>query len=184
MKLYFAPRTRAVRARWLLEELGAPYELARLDLSREDATPSLVDGDVTLRDSLAICLHLADRFPERHLAPAPGSPERGAYYHWMVFAETQLDSAVMALLPQATAHLQDGLATQPRARLTGVLDTLREGLCGRRFLVGERFSAADVVTASLLHLAHSLKLLDGHPHLVDYTSSHTRRPAVRRAVAE
>ena len=81
MKLYFAPRTRAVRARWLLEELGVPYELIKLDLARQENTtpaylavhplgevPALVDGDVTLLESLAICLHLADRFPEKHLA--------------------------------------------------------------------------------------------------------------------
>ena len=77
MKLYFAPRTRATRARWLLEELGVPYELVKLDLARQENTtpaylavhplgevPALVDGEVTLLESLAICLHLADRYGE------------------------------------------------------------------------------------------------------------------------
>jgi glutathione S-transferase len=84
MKLYFAPRTRAVRPRWLLEELGVPYELVKLDPSKqENKTPAflalhpfgeipvLVDGDVTLFESAAICLYLADRFPEKNLAPPP-----------------------------------------------------------------------------------------------------------------
>jgi glutathione S-transferase len=109
MKLYFAPRTRAIRARWLLEELGVPYELIKLDLARQENStptylavhplgevPALVDGDVTLLESLAICLYLADRFPEKHLAPLMGSAERGPYYQWMAFAEVSLAPVVMA----------------------------------------------------------------------------------------
>ncbi|WP_263451719.1 glutathione S-transferase family protein [Hyalangium gracile] len=203
MKLYFAPRTRAVRPRWLLEELGVPYELVRLDLARQENStpaylavhplgelPALVDGDVTLLESLAICLHLADRFPEKHLAPPLGSVERGPYYQWMAFAELTLDPAVMALyrhvqLPEEqkdSAHSNAELARH-RARLTPVLDVVRAGLGGREFLVGQSFTAADVVMASILHLANTLKLLDGHPQLVEYVRRHTQRPAVRKAAS-
>lgn len=202
MQLYFAPRTRAVRPRWLLEELGVPYELVRLDLARQEhrtpeylavhplgELPALVDGGVTLLESLAICLHLADMFPEKHLAPPPGSAERGAYYGWMAFAELSLDPVVMALYrhlqqpaeTKAQAHADEALATH-RARLGVVLDVIQAGLGGREFLVGGAFSAADVVMASILHLAHTLALLDGHPGLLEYTRRHSQRPAVRRAV--
>lgn len=202
MKLYFAPRTRAVRARWLLEELGVPYELVRLDLARQENTtpaylavsplgevPALVDGDVTLLESLAICLYLADRFPEKHLAPPMGSAERGPYYQWMVFAEGRLDSVVMefywhAQLPeeqQASAHAKEELAKH-RTRLTAVLDVIDVGLGDREFLVGGAFTAADVVMASILHLAHTLKLLGEHPRLMEYVKRHSQRPAVRKAV--
>ncbi|MDY7227860.1 glutathione S-transferase family protein [Hyalangium rubrum] len=203
MKLYFAPRTRATRARWLLEELGVPYELVKLDLARqENATPAylavhplgevpaLVDGDVTLLESLAICLHLADRFPEKHLAPPVGSAECGPYYQWMVFAEVSLDPVVMAFyrhaqLPEeqkARAHSEEALAKH-RTRLTAVLDVIQGGLGGREFLVGGAFTAADVVMASILHLANTLKLLDDHPRLVEYVKRHSQRPAVRKAVS-
>jgi glutathione S-transferase len=184
MKLYSAPRTRAVRARWLLEELGVPYELVQVDATRREdylavhplgELPALVDGDITLLESLAICLHLADRFPEKHLAPPVGSPERGAYYQWMTFAEVTLDPLVVGLLHQE--------ALKPPARLATVLDVIDAGLGGREFLVGEAFTAADVVMASLLHLAHALHLLDGHPRLQEYVRRHTQRPAVRRAVS-
>jgi glutathione S-transferase len=202
MKLYFAPRTRAVRPRWLLEELEVPYELVRLDLAQQENTtpaylavhplgelPALVDGDVTLLESLAICLYLADRFPEKHLAPPVGSAERGPYYQWMVFAEVRLDLAVMEFywheqLPEeqkARAHEKEALVKH-KARLTGVLDVIQAGLGGREFLVGGAFTAADLVTASILHLAHRLHLLDGHPQLVEYTRRHSQRPAVRKAV--
>ncbi|MFY0562235.1 glutathione S-transferase family protein [Archangium lansingense] len=193
MKLYFAPRTRATRARWLLEELEVPYELVKLDLARQENTtpaylavhplgelPALVDGDVTLLESLAICLHLADRFPEKHLAPPMGSAERGPYYQWMVFAEVSLDPVVMEFY--ASTRSNEELAKH-RARLTAVLDFITAGLGDREFLVGEAFTAADVVMASILHLANTLKLLDGHPRLVEYVKRHTQRPAVRKAVS-
>ncbi|WP_257457129.1 glutathione S-transferase family protein [Archangium lipolyticum] len=203
MKLYFAPRTRATRARWLLEELGVPYELVKLDLSRQENStpaylavhplgevPALVEGDVTLLESLAICLHLADRFPEKHLAPPMGSTERGPYYQWMVFAELTLDPVVMAFhqhaqLPeeeQASAHSAEELAKH-RTRLAAVLDVINGGLGDREFLVGGAFTAADVVMVSILHWANTLKLLDGHPRLAEYVKRHAQRPAVRRAVS-
>ncbi|QSQ23745.1 glutathione S-transferase family protein [Pyxidicoccus parkwayensis] len=202
MKLYFAPRTRAVRGRWILEELGVPYELVRLDLTRQEnltpeylavsplgEVPALVDGDVTLLESLAICLHLADKFPEKHLAPPPGSSERGPYYQWMAFAEVSLDPVVVdiyrhAQLPEeqkASASANEALA-KLKTRLTPLLDALDAGLGGREYLVGGTFTAADVVMASILHLAHTLKLLDKHPRLFEYTLRHAQRPAVRRAV--
>ncbi len=150
-----------------------PYERVQL----EGEPPALVDGDITLRDSLAICLHLADRFPDKPLAPPVGSAERGLYYQWMVFAEGRLDAEVMAFLGRAQ------VPEEQRTRLTAVLDVLDQGLGGREFLVGGAFSAADVVTASILHLAHTLKLLDAHPRLMEYVRRHTQRPAVRRAVS-
>ncbi|RKH72511.1 glutathione S-transferase family protein [Corallococcus aberystwythensis] len=199
MKLYFAPRTRAVRPRWLLEELGVPYELVRVDLARQEDTapaylavhplgelPALVDGEVTLLDSLSSCLHLGDRFPEKPFAPPVGSAERGPYYKWMVFAETTLDSVVMEFYRDAQAPAErepsDAAVEKHRARLTAVLDVIQRGLGGREFLVGETFTAADVVMASILHLANHLMLLDGHPRLVEYVRRHSQRPAVRRAV--
>ncbi|WP_342373749.1 glutathione S-transferase family protein [Myxococcus stipitatus] len=192
MKLYFAPRTRATRARWLLEELEVPYELVTLDLARQENTtpeylsvhplgelPALVDGDLTLLDSLSICLHVADRFPQKHLAPPPGSTDRGRYYQGMVFAETRLEPAVMEVYESP----QRAFDANTRRHLTGVLDVLDKALGTREVLVGETFTAADVVTASLLHLANTLKLLDEHPRLVAYVRRHTQRPAVRRAVS-
>ncbi|WP_163998751.1 glutathione S-transferase family protein [Pyxidicoccus caerfyrddinensis] len=202
MKLYFAPRTRAVRPRWLMEELGVPYELVRLDLTRQEnntpeylalhplgEVPALVDGEVTLLESLAICLHLADRFPEKQLAPPMGSAERGSYYQWMAFAEVSLDPVVMAFywhaqLPEekkASAHANEELAKH-KVRLQALLDLIDMGLGGRECLVGGAFTAADVVMASILHLANTLKLLDGHPRVVEYVKRHSQRPAVRRAV--
>lgn len=194
LKLSFAPRTRAVRARWLLEELEVPYELVTLDPSKPTPehlalnplgeVPVLVAGDTVLFESLAICLYLADHFPEKRLAPPSGSAERGAYLQWMTFAEATLEPLLLAhdenlRRPEA---LEVDLSRH-QARLETVLQTLDARLAGREFIVGEAFSAADVVLASILHLAHRLGLLDRYPKLFEYTLRHAKRPATRRAVS-
>ena len=93
MKLYYVPKTRASRPRWVLEELGVPYELVRLDPARAETrsaehlerhplghVPVLEDRGQQIFESGAICLHLADLFPEKRLLPPPGSVERGLAY--------------------------------------------------------------------------------------------------------
>lgn len=188
MKLYFAPRTAAIRPRWLLEEIGAPYELVKLDLSKHEnvapaylavhplgQVPALVDGDVMLFETLAICLHLADRFPEKQLAPAVGSRERAHYYQWMVFAEASLAPLVMK-------HYERAQLPEDTSKLNDVLDVIDTALDGREVLVGDRFTAADLAMASILHLANTLELLSQHPRLVEYVYRHAQRPALRRAI--
>src|SRR5512143_2861365 len=104
MKLYFTPRTRATRPRWLLEELGVPYELVRVDLEAGQnrtadylalhplaQVPVLVDDDQVLIESAAICMHLGDRFPAARLAPAVGSRLRGPYLQWMFYCAATLE---------------------------------------------------------------------------------------------
>jgi len=92
LTLYYSPQSRAIRPRWLLEEIGVPYELKRLNLQAGEqkkpgylkinpngTVPALVDGDLALFESAAICQYLADKFPEKRLAPPVGTPERGRY---------------------------------------------------------------------------------------------------------
>src|SRR5579875_974030 len=99
LKLYYAPMSRAVRPRWVLEEIGAPYELVKIDLAKNEqkrpeylavnpngTVPALEDGDLRLFESAAICQYLADKFPEARLAPPPGTPARGLYYQWIHYA--------------------------------------------------------------------------------------------------
>src|SRR5215216_2978564 len=102
LRLYFVPRTRSLRPRWLLEELGVPYELVRLE-SADTKTPeylavhplgrvpALVDDGVALFESAALYLHLADKYGEGKMAPAPGTIERGLYYQWILFASASLE---------------------------------------------------------------------------------------------
>ncbi|MBM7115089.1 glutathione S-transferase family protein [Archangium primigenium] len=187
MKLYFAPRTRATRPRWLLEELKIPYELVRVDpaqpppelqtLNPFGEVPVLVDDSVTLFESASICLYLADRHPEKGLAPAPHAPERGAYYQWLLFAERTLEPLALEL------RRGGPLAEPERKRLDDVLTVVERALGDREVLVGSAFTAADLVMASLLHMLVHAGALESRPRLVDYVKRHTSRPALRSAMS-
>lgn len=170
MKLHHAPRSRSVRARWLLEELGVPYELVRRESAAE--APVLIDGDTTISESPAIVLYLADRHPG--FAPLPHAPERGDYLQWLLFAEATLDPVVVGFLTNPNG---------PRDRLEQLLAVTEARVANREYVVGDTFTAADIVLASILHLANQLKLLESHPKLYDYTLRHAKRPAVRRALS-
>jgi glutathione S-transferase len=197
LKLYFAPRTRAFRPRWLLEELEVPYELVKVDFSKQEGrtaaylalhpfgeVPVLVDGDVTLFESSAICLYLADRFPEKQLAPPPGAPDRGPYLQWMLFAEVRLEPVVLDHYRNAQLPNEKRVdLSEQHTRLEEVLTVIETRLGGREYVASGSFTAADLVMASILHLANTMKLLEGHPRLIDYVIRMTRRPATMRAVS-
>src|SRR5712691_10913375 len=114
MKLYYSPQSRAVRPRWMLEEIGEPYELARLQLGTDNkkpeylkinpngAVPTLVDGDLVLFESAAICQYLADRHPEKRLAPPAGGPARGLYYQWIHYAMSALEPPLVTIFLHTT----------------------------------------------------------------------------------
>ena len=201
MKLYHSPRSRSVRPRWLLEEIGAPYELITLDMSQgqqkspdymkihpHGAVPSLVDGDVALFESAAICMYLADKFPEKRLAPAVGTPARGLYYQWMVYSMATLEPPVLqvflntVMLPEAQRSV--AAAEEGRTKFAEVARVLSQALTGKTFLLGEQFSAADVMIGSTLSWGQFMGLLNGHPVLEGYVKRLAARPAYQRAQAD
>lgn len=198
IKLYFAPRTRSTRPRWLLEELGVPYELVRLDLSKGEhktpeyraihphgSVPALVDGDTTLIESVAICMHLADRFPEKGLAPALGSMDRGRYYQWLVYAVATLEPAIVDYYAATAAggpeDRDEEEAKAAKARFEEIAGVLEKALGAGEFMIGGVFTTADLVLGSMLGWARSMRLLDGHARLEEYVKGLTQRPAFRRA---
>jgi glutathione S-transferase len=201
MKLYYVPQTRSGRPRWLLEEIGAPYEIVRLDVAaRENRkaeylalnplghVPTLVDGAVVIYETLAIGLYLADRFPDKRLAPAPDSPQRGLYLQWMAFSVVTVERVVEQLddhvrrLPEADR--QPRLADAARARFAELAQVVDGALGDREFLVGSDFSAADVMMASTLGWARRFGLLEGFPSLEAYAHRAVSRPAAKRARAD
>ena len=201
MKLYYAPQTRAGRPRWLLEELGAPYELVRLDFSKGEhkapeymkihphgAVPALVDGDVAMFESAAICMYLADKFADKRLAPPVGTPARATYYQWMVYSMATLEPPVLqiflntVMLPEA--ERSTAAVEKARAAFTQVADVLERALAGRTHLLGEQFSAADVMIGSTLNWASFMGLLKGRTALEAYVKRLAERPAFQRARAD
>lgn len=199
MKLYFAPRTRATRPRWLLEELGVPHELVQLDLEKGEhrqlpylrvhplgKVPALVDGDVTVFESAAICMYLADKFPEKKLAPAVGTPERAQYYQWMVFTGATLEPPVgeygahTQYLPEDQRRPE--VAAKAKEQALAAIKAVEHAMLGKMYLVGEKFGAADVVLGSALRWADSLKLLGNAPDIQSWLYELKSRPAFKKAI--
>ncbi len=201
MKLYYAPQTRAVRPRWLLEELGAPYTLVRLDMSKNEhkapeylkihphgAVPALEDGDVRMFESAAICEYLTDKFPDKHLAPAPGTPARARYHQWIVYSVATLEAPILqvffntVMLPEAQRSA--AAAAEGRTKFAETARVLTQALDGKTYLLGEQFSTADVMIGSTLMWAQMLGLLADQPELAAYVGRLMARPACQRAVAD
>jgi glutathione S-transferase len=199
MILHFAPNTRAIRARWLLEEIGAPYELAPVDLARGaqrspeylrihplGAVPALVDGEHTIIESAAICLHLADKFPG--FAPAHDSPLRAAYYQYCVYAVATLDPIVAPVFARGhrwpEARRRETATDDEHERFRRVVSVLRPALLKHPFLVGESFTAADVLVGSVLAWADVIGLMQSAKELLPYLSRLTDRAAYRRALSD
>ena len=157
--LYFAPQSRAVRALWLLEEIGAPYDLVALDLQRGDhkrpeflrlnpmgKVPVVVVDGHPVWESPAIVAHLCDLFPEAGLAPAPGTPERADFYRWLSFAT--------AVMEPAFANHVAGHEGNPHQLGWGDFATMKsalsQGLAGREWLLPQGFSGADLMVGGNL----------------------------------
>ena len=150
------------------------------------AVPALVDDDVAMFESAAICMYLADKYADKRLAPAPGSPERAAYYQWVVYSIATLEPPVLqvlmhtVMLPEAQRSAE--AAQEGRTKFKDVARVLTQALRGKEFLVGNRFSAADVMIGSTLAWAHLLGLLTDQPALEEYAKQLSARPAYQAAL--
>ena len=198
MKLYHSARSRSARPRWLLEEIGEPYELVRVDLSKGEnksadylkihphgVVPAFADGDLKLMESAAICLYLADKFPQKRLAPPVGTPARGLYYQWMVYTMATLEPPVLqiflntVMLPEEKRSA--AVADEARKTFAGVANVLAQALSSKPYLLGNEFSAADVMIGSTLAWGSFMGLMAGQPVLEDYVKRLSERPAYLRA---
>jgi glutathione S-transferase len=191
-RLYYMPRTRSSRVLWVLEEIGAAYDLTEIAGSerRSDEhlhrhplgrVPALQLGDGTaMFESAAICLQLADLNPDAGLIGPVGSTERGLTYQWVVFAVTELEAPLFRWIRE----LGDGITASPaRERFTQAAGAMRAELAERDWLVDNRFSVADVMCASVLQGANSRELLRPWPALEAYVRRSEARPAFARAAA-
>lgn len=197
LKLYYVPRTRAMRPRWLLEELGVPYELVRMDASKRETrteaylhvnplghVPALEDEGTVVLESAAIVMHLADKFPEKGLAPALGTPDRARWYQWILYAMATLEPLVGFVgSPMRPPEEQPGeaLAQAIKARFRKEAALAERHLTGRQFAVGDRFTAADVVLGAVLGWARMVGMCDDLPACAAYAKAMLARPAAKKA---
>jgi len=185
MKLYYNPKSRAAIAKWMLDECGANYEIVPIDFTKGEhktpeflkinpagKLPALVDGDAKIFEGAAICLYLAEKFPEANLAPKIGAPERGRYLSLMVYSTSQLEPAMAdALL--GVAHLaQRGWTDFETAR-----NVIEGELGDGPYLFGDWFTAADVMIGSMFIWRRMFGGQPDRPKLEAYVDRLLARPA-------
>lgn len=196
MKLYHQPRTRSSRVRWLIAELGLACDVQPIDVFAGDGrkpeyqqtvhphgyVPALEDDGVTLIESSAICMYLADRYGDGRLAPKGGTTERGKYYEWMVYVPATADPCLETVmfhtmflpeakrLPQLVERAKKTWASKIEPRFVSAL-------AEHPFILGETFSAADVLAGGALAWAKMAGVLGDAPPLARYLDALMARPA-------
>ena len=192
LTFYTNPMSRGRVARWMLEEVGAPYETVVLDYASSmkapdylainpmGKVPALRHGDAVVTECAAICAYLADAFPEAGLAPAPGTKERAAYYRWLFFAAGPVEAAVIdkALGVEVPAEKQPMVGYGSYDQLVDVLD---HAVGEHEYLAGDRFSAADVYLGSQIGWGTQFGTLPKRPNFDAYLARIMGRPAALRA---
>ena len=186
---YTNPMSRGRIVRWMLEEIGAPYQTIILDFASLKSAeflavnpmgkvPTIVHGGAIVTETAAICTYLADAFPGAGLAPPP--QERGAYYRWLFLAAGPLEAAI--------TNKALGVVVPPeRRRMAGygsledVLQTIETCLAEREFCAGNRFTAADVYLGSGLGFGLAFGSIERRPIFERYVNDLSARAAAVRA---
>jgi glutathione S-transferase len=184
MKLYSNPQSRAVIAKWMLDECAATYEIVPIDLAkREHKTaeflkinpagklPALVDGESRIFEGAAICLYLGDKFPEANLAPKIGAPERGRYLSLMVYSTSQLEPAMGDTLLKVQSLPQRGWTDFETAK-----DVIEGELGDGPYLFGNWFTAADIMIGSMFIWKRIFGAPPDRPKLEAYVDRLLARP--------
>ena len=189
---YTNPMSRGRIARWMLEEVGEPYETVLLDygttmkspdylaINPMGKVPAIKHGDVVVTEAAAICAYLADAFPQANLAPPHGDPRRAPYYRWMFFTAGPVEASV-------TAKALNLLAPPDKSGMVGygsfdeTVGVLEHAVSASRYICGDQFTAADVYVGSHISWGLMFKTLPERPAFVDYMARIGDRPAAVRA---
>jgi len=189
---YTHPMSRGRIARWMLEEVGAPYRTEIMDyattlkaqaylaINPMGKLPAITHRGVVVTEAAAICAYLADAFPAAGLAPPAGDKARAPYFRWLFFAAGPVEAVVTAKML--------GVNIKPeQKRMVGfgdaadTMNALEGAVKGRDFIAGDRFSAADVYVASQLGWGMQFGSIEKRPAFEAYVGRHQGRPAAVRA---
>lgn len=190
LTLYTNPMSRGQIARWMLEEVGVPYEQVLLDygttmkgadylaINPMGKVPAIKHGDTVVTEAAAICAYMADAFPEAGLAPALGN--RGDYYRWLFYAAGPVEQAVtntyLKLSPTPEQQMMVGYGDYDR-----VVDVLENWIKDREWVAGDAFSAADVYVGSQLDWGVMFGTIPAREGFMPYLERLRDRPAYKRA---
>jgi glutathione S-transferase len=196
--LFWCPQTRASRILWLLEEMNEPFEVRMIDIRDPEAkgdpdfvaaspmgkVPAIMDttpnGVVQMADSASIGLYLADRYPASGLAPAIDDPSRGQYLYWMTYTPGVIEPAMM----ERFNNWEVSPTTSGWGNFKQMVEVLEKGLEGGQWLLGEQFSAADVMVGSSVYFMQQFGILPDNPVLGAYAERCLARPAYKKALAQ
>ncbi len=190
---YTNPMSRGRIIRWMLEEVGQPYETVLLDygttmkapeylaINPMGKVPAIRHGDTVVTETGAICAYLADAFPQAGLAPPVGSQLRGPYYRWLFYAAGPVEQAT-SIQSMGWEPPEDRRATFGYGCMDDVVGALDGAVAGREFLVGDRFTAADLYVGSHLGWGMQFNSIPKRPAFEAYVSRLYARPAALRAV--
>jgi glutathione S-transferase len=194
LTLYHAAPSRSSIVRWMLEELGEPYDIQLLSLAKGEQlapdylavnpmgkVPALKHGEAVITEAAAICTYLADEFPHARLNIPVGDPRRGPYLKWLFFSPSCIEAAVM---DRAAPRKEE-----PRRAMIGygdfdtVMGVVAKAVAKGPYLMGEQFTAADVVVGSMLRWGMMFNLLPERLEFKAYVGRLEQRPALQRATA-
>ena len=200
MKLYEFGPTRSIRARWTLQELGVPFESVPVNLVKGEhgrpeflkinpagRIPVLVDGDEILTESVAIVLYLGEKYPEKGFVPT-GLEQRAEVYRWLLFAATELEQPLWRISRNTSIYPEE--RRQPTdVKIAGeefktMAAVLEQHMQNRQFIVGDRVTVADFVTAYTLDWGELVGLLDGFSNLKAYVERMYARPHAAMRIAK
>ncbi len=192
IKFYHNPMSRGRMVHWMLEEVGAPYQVELLSFEKREhkspeylainpmgKIPAILHRGTAITETPAIIAYLADAFPANGLAPALDDPQRGTYLRWLFFGASCVDAAIM-----------DKMLARPPVERTGSIGygtyedtvrTLEHALTPGPYLLGDRFSAADVYIGSQIGFGLMTKTLEPTPTFAAYVARCHERPAFLRA---
>jgi len=190
---YTHPQSRGRMVHWLLEELGAPYDMKILDFDKREhkapsylainpmgKVPAIVHRGVVVTEVAAISIYLADAFPKAGLAPALDDPKRGTYLRWFLFGAGCFEPAV---IDKVFARPAVRPGTLGYGTYEDMLAGLATALTPGPFILGERFSAVDVYVGSQIQYAIMTKSLESTPVFEQYINRWATRPALQRVLA-
>jgi glutathione S-transferase len=188
---YYNPMSRARMAHWMLEEVGAKYDVKVLSFEKKEhksaeflhinpmgKLPTIVHRGVVITETAAICTYLADAFPEAGLAPKLNDAKRGTYLRWMFFTASCFEAAIIdKMLKRPSVEKPGALAY---GSYEDTMRTLETAIAPGPFVLGDQFSAVDVYLASQIGFGNMTKAIELSPTLKSYVARCSDRPAHKR----
>jgi glutathione S-transferase len=195
LTLYHAAPSRSSITRWMLEEVGEPYDIHLLNLGTGDnrkpdylainpmgKVPALKHGDTVITEAAAICAYLADEFPRAKLNVPIGTPRRGVYLKWLFFGPSCIEAAIMdRTFPRKEEARRAALGY---GDFDTAMDVTAKAVAKGPYLMGDQFTAADVTIGSTLRWGMMFKMVPERPEFTAYTNRLATRPALQRAEAK